>query len=668
MLASFFEHRKKTQKTPFTHASNWTPKLIQLPPSVRKLIRANTYAFKTLNWRNETKQNIKKEEIQALSELIKNKEIVIKPADKGSSVVIMDREQYIWEAKRQLSNAEHYKSLNQPIFPETIPMIKSIIDDLYTKKFINNKQKLYLHDSIGSRPRLFYLLPKIHKNPNSWSLPFVIPPGRPIVSDCSSDTYRLAEYIEYYLNPISNKHPSYIKDTYDFLDKVRQAKIPENSLLFTVDIDSLYTNIDIEAGLKAVKNCFKKYPDKTRPDEQLLQLLEINLKRNDFEFDGKYYLQVKGTAMGKRFAPSYANIYMAEWEETALAACPIKPFKYFRFLDDIWGIWVDTKETFEDFMTLLNTHHTSIKIKYTKDMTSTNFLDTTTFKGPDFHKTGTLDTKVFFKETDTHQLLHRTSFHPQHTFRGLLKSQLIRFNRICSRQEDFCEAKDILFEALRSRGYSRSLLRESLRTFQEKKPREDSTLLPLVTSYLTPNTSLHHKVKDNYSIHISKTETLKKHKVISAYRKHKNLGDLLVHSKLKTLTPAKKSNICPEYKALKFVQSKKIKKVFQVDPRLGPNSKNCVYLIFCKICGLQYVGETRNTIATRMNQHRYNFSKQKHLNRHINNHFNTHGQNAVAITALQSNTSWNWATRKKKETEWINKLNTKYPGGLNEIN
>lgn len=53
----------------------------------------------------------------------------------------------------------------------------------------------------------------------------------------------------------------------------------------------------------------RKHPDPKPPDAEILELLYINLTRNDFEFNGQYYLQTKGTAMGKRFAPAYANIY-----------------------------------------------------------------------------------------------------------------------------------------------------------------------------------------------------------------------------------------------------------------------------------------------------------------------------------------------------------------------
>ena len=57
--------------------------------------------------------------------------------------------------------------------------------------------------------------------------------------------------------------------------------------------------------------------------------------------------------MGKKFAPAYANIFMAEWEELALKASPKKLLYYYRYLDDIWGIWPYEREEFDIFQTTL---------------------------------------------------------------------------------------------------------------------------------------------------------------------------------------------------------------------------------------------------------------------------------------------------------------------------
>lgn len=121
--------------------------------------------------------------------------------------------------------------------------------------------------------------------------------------------------------------------------------------------------------------------------------------------------------------------------------------------------WHHGLQEFQVFLQVLNSHHASIKVKSVIDKQAIDFLDTTVYKGHDFHITGQLDFKVFFKETDTHALLHHRSYQPRHTFRGIVLAQLIRFKSICSQDNSFQEAKQILFKVLQRRGYSRSLLR-----------------------------------------------------------------------------------------------------------------------------------------------------------------------------------------------------------------
>lgn len=112
--------------------------------------------------------------------------------------------------------------------------------------------------------------------------------------------------------------------------------VPIRAILFTIDIDSLYTNRDTLLGLQALQTRFNQNPYPTRPDKELIKLIELCLNNNDFLFNQQYYLQIHGTAMGQRFAPSYANIYMSERE--ALTKCPLLPILYFCYLDDIFGI------------------------------------------------------------------------------------------------------------------------------------------------------------------------------------------------------------------------------------------------------------------------------------------------------------------------------------------
>ena len=128
-------------------------------------------------------------------------------------MVILDKDDYITEAHNQIFNGRYYKPLDGPVCLNTIDEVNSIFDN----GWLDNKQGTYLRPADNPRPRIFYTLPKIFKPMHKWFVPDEIPPGRLIVSDCSSDSYHLSELIDHFIKQLSNRHPSYIKDTWDLL-------------------------------------------------------------------------------------------------------------------------------------------------------------------------------------------------------------------------------------------------------------------------------------------------------------------------------------------------------------------------------------------------------------------------------------------------------------------
>ena len=136
-------------------------------------------------------------------------------------------------------------------------------------------------------------------------------------------------------------------------------------------------------------------------------------------------------------------------------------------------IWEHSKESFHEFVNLLNSYRPSITVKAKLDKQSINFLDTTVFKGNRFTSDCILDTKVYFKPTDTLELLHKIFYHPPHTFSGIIKSQILRYQRICNNQRDIDDACRRLFNALKPRGYSYRFLR----TIKNKVLGSDQTLM-----------------------------------------------------------------------------------------------------------------------------------------------------------------------------------------------
>ena len=91
----------------------------------------------------------------------------------------------------------------------------------------------------------FYTRPKIHKTGN---------PGHPVVSSVNCHTYTISKYVDFHLQPIVKNIPPYMRDTTDFLQKLDKVRnIPNDCLLVTLDVKSLYTNIPNNEGIKAVR-------------------------------------------------------------------------------------------------------------------------------------------------------------------------------------------------------------------------------------------------------------------------------------------------------------------------------------------------------------------------------------------------------------------------------
>ena len=152
-----------------------------------------------------------------------------------------------------------------------------------------------------------------------------------------------------------------------------------------------------------------------------------------------------------------------------------------RFLDDIFSIWPGTYAQLLEYETFLNQLIPGIKIKFTAHHQIIEFLDTYIYKHTEPDGTCTLQTKIHFKTTDTHQLLHRSSFHPSHTFNSIIRSQFIRFKRISSSFLDFQEASSVLIKVLRQRGYSHSKLLKNKRDIwhnYSKKPSDNNSVKP----------------------------------------------------------------------------------------------------------------------------------------------------------------------------------------------
>ena len=340
----------------------------------------------------------------------------------------MDRDHYVSEAERQLNDSTYCELLDHDPTDEFAKKVSEAVKEMFDDGYITEKNMRYLTVDQPKAER-FYLLPKIHKAGN---------PGRPIVSANGHPTEKISEFVDLHLQPHVNSLPSNLKDTTDYLRKLQESgPIPPATLLVSLDVTSLYTNIPHEDGIRACKEAWEERPVKDPPTEILVKLLTLILKCNNFKFKGKHYLQVQGTAMGTKMAPAYANILMGRLEGQLLRSISLKPFSWFRFIDDVDMKWTHGPENLEIFLQEANSFHPTIRFTAEVSNEEHVFLDTKSrLVG------NSIDVDLYTKPTDTHQYLLPSSCHPKHCSRNVPYNLALRIRRICSNPDTFESRKE----------------------------------------------------------------------------------------------------------------------------------------------------------------------------------------------------------------------------------
>ena len=480
---------------------------------------------------------------------------------------------------------------------------------------------------------------------------------------------------------------SYIQDTNDFLRKLKNlSNLPENCILCAIDVIGLYPNIPRDGGLTAVRNALEKRTDQSVSTDSLVELTECVLKNNYFEHNSRVFRQLKGTAIGTKMAPSYSILFMGELEENILEKCELKPFIWWRYIDDIFMIWEHGEEKLKEFLSFLNNCHPSIKFTYEYSYEKINFLDVTVLK----HNNKLL-TDLYVKPTDTHQYLEASSCHVYHVKKSVPYSQALRLNRICSENIFFDRRCNQLEQWLHERGYNKKLVRKEIlkaRKFSrndlldKETQNKSNSVLTLNVTYHPAYAKIKRILKE---IHLLLTPDKEHQKVFSSipivgFKRGKSLKDYLVKAKVPTLEKTGTSKPCNKTRCqvCKFVKSSEEfgntdkSQVFRIRcESLNCDSKFVVYMIQCKTCKKQYIGSTSTPFRLRFNN--YKAFYKKHLEgimvpqETFFNHFDQFDHNSIEdweITLIDK--ADNIQTLRQKESFWQYKLNSFSPHGLNE--
>ena len=616
---------KSTHKNPY-----FNPQSKYTPPNLEKYIAATKTAITELVKRPSTSSsNLSQSERGTIDSLRKRNDISITSADKGGKVVVMDKEVYIDQCKTQLDDPEFYKKVDEDPTRQIVEEIQCEVSDMLSKKLMSKKESLLLTENLQQpRMSIFYGLPKIHKKFENF------PPLRPIVSGVNSCTSKLSEYIDTFLKYQARTGASYLRDTKDFITKLNQLKsIPNNSILVTMDVRSLYTNIDHHEGAEACFEALEKRKNKTISSSLLRRLILLVLKSNIFRFDNTYYQQIKGTAMGTPMAVNYANLFLEKFETEMLdeyeRKTNLRPYVWMRYIDDIFFIWQHDEKSLQEFIKFCDNYSTTRKMKSKIKFETNSSTDSVNFMDVNSRLKGScISTSLYTKDTDAHLYLNAKSSHPRHVIKNLPKGQFIRIRRICSEDSEFDRHSKQTKKYFAQRGFTEKHLQETIEEIrkiprdellkdQEKKAEKDPHAIFVCT--------WHPKLKELQSVLNKNYEILKNdprlrevfsEKPTIAFRRKKNLRNILCRNDVRKREEDKHEKKCKGCQLCRIMSEKdevvNDKNGLSVKCQRGGHCKSTgvVYAIKCKKCKLLYIGETKKPMSDRYGGHKYDINNR----------------------------------------------------------
>jgi hypothetical protein len=533
-----------------------------LPPNAPKVIETAMNNFEETtkkafikSWKHPHLENMEQSKINLLKSIKKERKYIVIASDKNLGPCIIEIDKYInkclddhlnkantykelQELDARLLNEENYRFLCKHFIDDKQATLTDQARAFFENEllgFRDGKGIVYKKQSITFP--YFYAMPKMHKNP--WA-------SRPVVSGVCSVMKALSIWLDVQLQSVVHLCPCYLKDSWHFLNDIRDLKNLQGCKLVTADATAMYTNINTDHAIDTLKRWFTLH-EAELPESFPKELILIGIRRlmsqNVFSFGSRFFLQLNGTAMGTNVACMYATIYYSYHEETNLIHLSYIKF-YRRLIDDAFII-IDASTPFSDLESNMNNFGPSDKRlnwEVEQPAIKVDFLDLTITIQED----GTIATRTFQKKMNLHLYQTPESCQPESILRSFIYGALHRYYWQNTFENDFILIVELLFLRMIDRGHQRHRLLPAFRKAMKKvlvSLLPNPKLEPSTTNNNddAPNKDLyihlpHHPnnpsadelrtIANNLKKEITTQTNLDIERIIIAYSKAPNIGDM----------------------------------------------------------------------------------------------------------------------------------------------
>ena len=511
-----------------------------------------------------------------LKTLARDENVAVIPGDKDSSVVVMNKADYLTKLQQMLDDG-----IRDGVYQATDD---TILSDL--KKFSNflyrNFKTSNLYDKMttsSNQPGQLYGTAKTHKFSNYNDITVDTLKFRPIISQVGTCTYNAAQAISGYLKPLVSSNTFMLNNTQDFACIIRnEPPLDDNEEYVSYDVESLFTNVPIHDTINYILD--EIYVRKKLPElctRRIFKNLLLKLTtENTFMFNDRFYKQTDGCTMGGPLSVIMSNIFMTKLELEVVV--PMKPRFYKRYVDDVLA----RRKKNSPYLLLEKMSSYHPKIKFTVELIPEKFLDTRLLINKN---SGLIETKVYRKP---HKLpLHWFSKTPIRYKRNAIIGDLHRSKKISSH---FPDEVEFIRKKYLSAGFPYRFVDSTIHNFSNPDPSRDEDL-PLIPNFFFEPPLPFILIELPYC---PENERYSKHFI----RKIKSFLDTDCDVVIKWTT-------------------RKVRTMFSLKSR-NPYPSCTIYEGTCS-CGSVYVGETKRNAAVRWSEHD-NPTGSSEPSKHLYNH------------------------------------------------
>ncbi|XP_055527883.1 uncharacterized protein LOC129720426 [Wyeomyia smithii] len=349
----------------------------------------------------------------------------------------MSLEEYDEKMKQLVEDTNTYEPLTREPTAKYQRMNNSIVQRLHHLRLIDDRTKYQLKSSNAICPRI-YGLPQAHKQ----GLPL-----RPVVPNITAPTYNLCRYISRILQASVDSVYN-AKSSNTFCEYVNQLEVPQDHILVSFDVVSLFTNVTKHAVTHDVIMMWDEIKKNTEINLDLfLEILEFCIDASFFVFRGKFFHQRSGTAMGSPLSPILADIVMNNIITKAAQAAGIPTHHIRKYVDDLFVLI--HRDRVQEVLDIFNLQDENVR--FTCEVEENGrlpYLDMLLIRTDD----GRIQTDWYAKPMASGRMLNYLSFHPMAQKIGVVFNFIDRVRTLSTfRTED--EKKQIITKMLLSNNY-----------------------------------------------------------------------------------------------------------------------------------------------------------------------------------------------------------------------